>query len=148
MAYNSLSALKTLCEHSGWTISNLQANKLLYLAHMFHMEETPDSDPLVRETFQAWDYGPVLPSVYHSAKVFGDSPIRNIYKNRVGIPENTLAYRLLSDAANFNQDVSPGQLVAITHWKNGAWAKNYIAGARGRNISNEDIIEEINARAA
>jgi len=146
--YNSLSALKTLCNHSNWTISNLQANKLLYIAHMLHIAKSPNNEPLVQEAFEAWDYGPVLPSVYHSAKAFGDKPIRNIYQNQITVVPNTLAYELLKEAAEFNVGKPASKLVAITHWEGGAWAKNYIAGARGQLISNADILEEVKARAA
>lgn len=146
--YSSLAALKTLCDYSGWTISNLQANKLLYIAHMLHIAQSPANKPLLLETFEAWDYGPVLPSVYHSAKAFGDKPIRNIYQNQSMVVPATLANKLLKEAAEFNVGKPASKLVAITHWEGGAWAKNYIAGARGQLISNADILEEVKARAA
>ena len=148
MAYNSLSALKTLCEHSGWTISNLRANKLLYIAHMLHLANSKGNKPLLNEAFEAWDYGPVLPSVYHSAKAFGDKPIRNIYKSKIGISAGSLADKLLKETAEFNVGKKPAKLVAITHWSNGAWAKNYVAGVRGRLITDADILKEIKDRAA
>ena len=37
--------------------------------------------------------------------------------------------------------MAPSRLVTITHNKDGAWAKNYVAGARVR-IPEDDIIEE------
>lgn len=148
MPYNSLSALKTLCDASGWTTSNLSANKLLYLANMFHMSEDPNNRPLVDESFEAWDYGPVLPSVYHSAKVFGNKPIRNIYRSKPFVPQDTLARNLLQQAADFGKNKTPSQLVAITHWNQGAWAQHYSPGARGISIPNESILQEAAARTS
>ena len=147
MPYKSLSALKTLCEASDWSISNLAANKLLYLANMFHLSESPESEPLVTESFEAWDYGPVLPSVYHSAKVFGNKPIRNIYRGRQMVPDDTLAADLLRQAAEFGRKKTPSQLVAITHWPDGAWARHYVPGARGITIPTLSIAEEAAKRA-
>lgn len=146
MPYNSLSALRTLCKASDWTISNLQAQKLLYIAHMIHLSEG-SSGGLVNESFQAWDYGPVLPSVYHSAKAFGDKPIKDIYMSHPLIPAATRAQEILQEAAKFNAGKRPAQLVAITHWDKGAWAKHYVPGARQQIIPNEDIIEEARERA-
>ena len=40
----------------------------------------------------------------------------------------------------------PGELVNITHWRNGAWAKNYVAGKKGTKIPDSDIRDEYTAR--
>lgn len=42
--------------------------------------------------------------------------------------------------------LSASKLIAITHWKSGAWAKNYISGAFGVVIPEKDIIEEFECR--
>lgn len=47
--------------------------KLVYLAHCWHLKFT--NDPLIDEQVQAWKYGPVIPSLYHSLKKWGDRPI-------------------------------------------------------------------------
>ena len=143
--HDSLSALRTMCEFSGWKLSNLKANKLLYIAQMVHMSKN-HGRPLVSEQFEAWDLGPVLPSVYHSAKIFGKKNIRDIYHNKRPIEEVGIS-DILKDAAAFGLKKKASTLVAITHWEHGAWAKNYVAGAKGQLISNDDIIEEIETRA-
>lgn len=41
---------------------------------------------------------------------------------------------------------SASKLIAITHWEEGAWARNYIPGSRGIVIPQEDIIAEYEKR--
>jgi uncharacterized phage-associated protein len=51
MAVSVASAAKRLCEKTGWTLSNLELQKILYIAHMFHLGET--GQPLVPGHFEA-----------------------------------------------------------------------------------------------
>lgn len=144
MAISAISAAKYLCEKSGWTLSNLSLQKMLYLAHMVHIGR--HQKPLIHETFEAWDYGPVLPSVYHRAKVFGNAPVRNVFHGAADVigPEEQ---ETLNEAVQAMKDRSASDLVAITHWENGAWARHY-SGAPHEAIPNADIAEEYRARVS
>ena len=139
MAVSALSAGKRLGERSGWTLSNLAMQKLLYIAHMFHLGKY-DAKPLVSGQFEAWDYGPVHPALYHAVKQFGADPVQNIFHSVPPIGEGTETSLL--DAAVDQLSDSTSRLVAIAHWKNGAWAKNYIPGKKGVPIPDEDIRQE------
>mgnify|MGYP006283548483 CR=1 FL=1 len=88
MTVSVLSAAKRLAARSGWTLSNLELQKILYLAHMVHLGRT-DGAPLVHGLFEAWDYGPVHPDLYHRVKIFGSSPVKNIpgFNFEVQLPE-------------------------------------------------------------
>lgn len=143
MAVPALAAAKRICEQSGWSLSNLELQKILYVAHMFHLGRHAES--LVSGHFEAWDYGPVHPTVYHKAKIFGSSPVENIFhsvRDSMGDEEA----KTLDEATDALSDHRPGRLVAITHWEKGAWARNYSPGNRGHVISNEDILEEYRER--
>lgn len=143
MTVSVFAAAKRLGEKSGWSLSNLEMQKLLYLAHMFHLGH--HEEPLVSGLFEAWDYGPVHPSLYHRAKVFGSSPVENVFHSAPDLDDGTEA-ELLDDAVEQLSHNRPGRLVAITHWDQGAWAKNYVPGERGIVIPNEDILEEYKER--
>ena len=56
MAISVLEAAKHIGARSHWSLSNLKMQKLLYIAHMFHLGIY--NKPLVCEFFEAWDYGP------------------------------------------------------------------------------------------
>lgn len=144
MAIPALQAARTACELSDWSLSNLELNKILYMAHMVYMG-THDGEPLVDENFQAWDYGPVLPSVYHKAKTFGGDAVKNVFHAYKPLSEGE-EYDILKQAVDSLSKVSSGRLVAITHWKNGAWYKNYEKGAQNVSIDNADIMKEFEAR--
>ena len=111
---------------------------------MFYMGEH-GGKPLLRQEFQAWDYGPVLPSVYHHLKVFGDDPIGNVFHRVPDVDDPEVVAHLRSAAEELGE-MRPGDLVAITHWEKGAWARHYEPGERGIIIPNEDILDEYRAR--
>ncbi|MEH0195195.1 type II toxin-antitoxin system antitoxin SocA domain-containing protein [Caulobacter sp. CCNWLY153] len=138
------SAARRLCERSGWTLTNLELQKMLYLAQMQFLGQT--NERLIDDTFEAWDYGPVSPSIYHRVKPFGSGAIKDVFHGARPIDAGDIA-NYLDGAYDALSRYSAGALVAITHWDKGAWAKNYIPGARGIPIPDEDIIAEYRARA-
>jgi uncharacterized phage-associated protein len=144
MAMTPIAALKRLCELKQWGLTNLEAQKLLYFAHMISLGQSNGKRPLVSENFQAWDYGPVLPRAYHYAKMFGDKPIKPfLFKNTPTVKdyddifEETL--KLFGNLPSF-------KLVAESHWEDGAWAEYYSPGAKGIEIPNGAILEEYRER--
>lgn len=57
-------------------IDPLKIQKLVYYASGYYLAAT--GVPLIDEAFEAWDKGPVVPSLYHEFKQFGYSPIRTL----------------------------------------------------------------------
>jgi uncharacterized phage-associated protein len=51
----------------------MKLQKLVYFAHGWWLALT--GEPLVDEPIEAWNYGPVIPSVYHQFKHFGSENI-------------------------------------------------------------------------
>lgn len=136
-------ASKTICELSGWRISNLPLQKILYLAHMYHLGEY--GKPLIDGHFEAWDLGPVEPSLYHKVKAYGDRSIVDIFPCG-SLEKSSKKYKTIFEVYAQLKDAPPGQLVAITHWDQGAWASCYKPGIRGILIPNEDILNEYKKR--
>lgn len=144
MAILAESAAKALCEMRGWSVSNLELQKILYIAHMVYLGQ--QHAPLIHEQFEAWDYGPVIPDLYHRAKSFGSGPVRNVFHWVPDVPIVGPEYAALREASEATKGLSPGQLVAITHWDKGAWADYYRPGARGVKIPNARIEKEYEDR--
>lgn len=145
MAISTPTAAKAVCEMRGWSVSNLALQKILYVAHMVHLGRT--QKPLLPEIFEAWDYGPVIPSLYHQVKMFGAGPVQDVFYGARELPEGEEKANLI-EVVNFLAPMSPGQLVKMTHWDDGAWAKFYKPGVRGLAIPNEAIFDEFRARQA
>lgn len=144
MAISGVAALRRLCELRHWSLSNLEANKLLYFAHMIALGKSDGTRPLVSERFQAWDWGPVLPSAYHHAKMFGDKAIKPFAFTRVAsvTSYDDVFNETLAEMGN----LSSFKLVAESHWDEGAWSEYYSPGARGVDIPDAAILEEYRKR--
>jgi uncharacterized phage-associated protein len=141
MPVQIFSAAKELGRLTDWRLSNLEMNKVLYLAQMLRLGQTEGRDSLVSNVFEAWDYGPVSPRLYHKAKVFGSKPVGNVFHQYADMDDGD-ELNALKEAIEATKGRSPSDLVAITHWQEGAWYQNYEPGKRGVIIPNEDIYDE------
>lgn len=54
-------------------ISQMKLHKLLYFAQGWHLAVR--EGPLFKEPIEAWQYGPVVPSIWYEFKDFGSRPI-------------------------------------------------------------------------
>lgn len=61
----------------GDLLTNLKIQKLLYYAQAWHLANF--GKPLFDDSIEAWDLGPVVPSVYNKLKKFKSAPV--IYKS-------------------------------------------------------------------
>jgi len=62
-----------LAKAKGDTVSPMKLQKLVYYACGWYMGYT--GQPLINEAIEAWQYGPVIPSLYREFKQFGSGPI-------------------------------------------------------------------------
>jgi uncharacterized phage-associated protein len=139
------SVAKYICQCAGWRKSNLELQKLMYLAQMFHMGRN-DGERLFDGDFEVWDYGPVEPDLYHRAKVFGADPVQDIFHNALTFNEKDPRRRVMDDVCAKFAKYNAGDLVEITHWDEGAWARNYVPSRRHIAIPDDQIWEEYNTR--
>ncbi len=61
-------------EDEGIDITQLKLIKLVYLAHGWSLWGL-DEPLFPKNSFEAWQHGPVFPSLYHEFKHYGNSPI-------------------------------------------------------------------------
>jgi uncharacterized phage-associated protein len=76
MAYDSITVANTLLQLAARRvepIDPMKLQKLVYFAHGWHL--AIKGSPLISEAIQAWDFGPVIPSIYHAFKHYGPNPI-------------------------------------------------------------------------
>jgi len=132
-------AANTICELKNWQVSNLPLQKLLYLSHLIHLGT--QGVPLASNQFEAWDLGPVEPQLYRKLKAYGSRNVPDIFGVDAypdGSPERQSIEMVLNDVGN----ATPGKLVAITHWPQGAWALHYRPNTMGIKIPDADIAAE------
>lgn len=144
MSISVLAAAKYIGGLSDWSKSNLELQKIIYIAHMLHLGIC--KEPLVQDNFQAWDLGPVHPVLYHKAKIFGADAVKNIFNSVKDLDETRSETKRLNLTFDIVSAYSGSRLIAITHCEYGAWRKNYRPGTFGVVIPNEDIIDEYEER--
>ena len=146
MAIDVRQAAKHLCKESSWSLTNLQVQKILYICHVVYYGQ--NKKLLIRGEFQAWDYGPVHPDLYHFLKKYGADPIPEHAFNKIEdlkYSKHEKELKLISDGSETFGAESGPKLVAMTHWDKGAWADKYRRGIRYIPILEEDILKEYKA---
>lgn len=58
-------------------ITAMQVLKLVYIAHGYYLAMTK-GQPLIEDDVEAWQYGPVIPVLYHEIKVFKGKPLDSL----------------------------------------------------------------------
>lgn len=139
MSIDIITAAYYLCDKSGWTLSNLKLQKLLYFAQMMALGESKDE--IVSDDFQAWALGPVNADLYHEAKIYGSAPVGFLPGGNTPEPSGFRRY-ILDQTLRSMGSMSAGTLIRISHWPKGAWAKHYVRGKKHRVIPKTDIAAE------
>src|ERR1039458_620886 len=133
-------------------IDPMKLQKLIYFAHGYYLALTQkrlaQATPLVDEFFEAWRFGPVLPSLDHRFKEFGADPITSLameFHNEFGtfvvaLPPS--GDERLDRVGSFVWDHYAKKhsmaLSDMTHKADGAWdnARKIARGLKGKDIPN------------
>lgn len=126
----------------GEDLTMMQLIKLTYIAHGWSLALL--NAPLIRDKVQAWQHGPVIPSVYHALKKYGSNPISDFIRD----PETGAAIR--DDVSEQQEAVIDAvysaygklhafQLSDLTHKKGSPWAEKYDPDERFTEIPNPVI---------
>lgn len=102
-------------------LTQLQILKLVYFAHgrtLVLLER-----PLIQEHFEAWPYGPVVPSLYNGLKWHGRDPIRTPLRT-FRLPsfsdrELDIIHNTYTDYAHLSGE----ELMRLTHQRGTPWHK-------------------------
>lgn len=109
-------------------VTNLALQKLLYFAHGLFLIN--HKRPLVSGYFEAWEHGPVHPTVYQAFKEAGGRPItfratsQNIltgHSHTIPLPVEIPVRLLIQHILGSFGRLSPGRLVDISHAKAAPW---------------------------
>lgn len=129
----------SFAQYTGDVITNLKLQKLLYYAQAWFLVNN-EGRRLFPEEIEAWQYGPVIPSIYQKYKDFGRTPIEVDYdyeKDFGYLPENVRQY--LSEFCEKFFSLSAAELVGMTHQER-PWREAMAAGA-GTPISTDVMFE-------
>jgi putative zinc finger/helix-turn-helix YgiT family protein len=133
-------------QDSGDFISNMKVQKLLYYVQGWHLAFY--DRPLFKENFEAWVFGPVIPSIYGRFKKYGSGHL-NEEISEVNLPED-VENHVFSVLAVYGKETA-GRLVKKSHEED-PWQKarnGCPEGAPCENIiSKEDIKDYFKKRLA
>jgi uncharacterized phage-associated protein len=125
-------------------LTPMQVLKLVYIAHGWNLGI--NGRPLVNESVEAWQYGPVIPSIYHRYKRYGGNFIDECpteEPNCFDEPEKDVM-RQVWDGYGKRSGIS---LSSSTHEPGTPWYITIHQSGRGSVISN-DLIEDYYRRLA
>lgn len=128
MTYNAVDIGRTTVQLSLdnkiW-LTNLKLQKLLYFAWIKYFEKTGKT--LFDDEFEAWKYGPVVPSVYYDFWQYAGSTIV-FAKTPSSIVDSETKEFLLSMLREY-KDCDAYELITASH-ETRAWKNNYIPGLK------------------
>lgn len=125
------------------SITPMKLQKLVYMAHGWFL--AIHDEPLIKEPFEAWPYGPVEDTLYHVFKQYRNSPITKYAKTWVGDKEvaqivNTEKFNEVFQAVVGKYgSFSALKLSALTHMAGTPWS---ITRARGASEIPNDLVKE------
>ncbi len=116
-------------EEQNISITNLSLQKLLYFVHGWFCSIY--NEPLIKNKFEAWQYGPVQRVIYDQFKVVKDQPIRGIRATFINPLNGNDEYRepnvepdhrsMISAILEKYGRYSAGELVEESHAEDGPW---------------------------
>ncbi|WP_394154427.1 Panacea domain-containing protein [Loktanella salsilacus] len=136
---------------NGEKISPLKLQKLLYYVCGYYVASS--GKPLIDHTFEAWDYGPVVPMLYREFRHYGNGPITGLAcdpdwdsgaKIPVAPPDGDKRFdKVLDFVWGSYGKFSAVQLSRMTHAANSPWAKTREEnpGIRDADIDRDKLIE-------
>jgi uncharacterized phage-associated protein len=126
-----------LARRSGKTLSNLQLQKLVYIAYGFHLAGL--GKRLFYDEIEAWPLGPVIPNLYHELKRYGWGDVTQPIENAGEIPESDPARVIVESVWDSYREFSPEELSGLTHQDGTPWAAAWKEGERHVRISDDAI---------
>jgi uncharacterized phage-associated protein len=133
------------------SVTPMKLQKLVFFTHADFLVR--NCRPLIKQEFEAWDYGPVIPSLYSEFKRFRDRPItgRAIAFDPVqaiSVPARCSLHPddldLIQDMFGYYSRLSAVHLSELSHEFEGAWRQARSLFSNGlnmdRRITNEMIV--------
>lgn len=147
-----------LAERDGKTLDPMKIQKLVYLAHGWHLAIA--GKPLVTERIEAWPYGPVVRSLYSAFQDAGSGPITTpareaqfangqvvlIVAPRIGDaqdPANEQTLKILDEVWRTYGGFTAVQLSNLTHQTGSPWDTVWNGGSDKSGLVIDDkLIQE------
>lgn len=121
-------------------ITPMKLQKLVYYCHAEFLVTSGHS--LVAQEFEAWEYGPVIPGLFHEFKIFGSEAITSraqrfnpiTTERTIAPPPNLGSFEaFVRDAFECYAKYTASALSRMSHVSDGPWSEALDQFNRGRN---------------
>lgn len=126
----------TYCSQRDNPISNLHLQKTLYYVQKYFLMQGKIA---FEDDFEAWQFGPVIPSVYYYFCGYGGMEIDQEFDVQLDKSTNL---RSIDSIVYAKMTLNPWELVADTHKKGSAWDEIYNNGHGFQLIIPQDLIRK------
>ena len=139
--------LLELAVAGGRSLTNMQLQKLVYIAHGWTLALTEES--LTTDEPEAWDYGPVYKDLYRSLRQYGSGQVERkikyddyMYFHDHGSQDVTATFssdeeQIISAVWNTYGHFPAFQLSALTHQEGTPWSRTYKPGSSAEIPAND-----------
>jgi uncharacterized phage-associated protein len=115
-------AFLALARGNGRSLTNMQLQKLVYIAHGYHLAIF--NDALINERPRAWQFGPVFPKLYKKLSRYGPGFVTADVEAPDKVCETTMS-ALISKVWGAYGDMTGGRLSAMTHREGSPWSQTW-----------------------
>ena len=159
MAFSAQAVANEFIDIAGkGNLDPMKLQKLVYYAHGWHL--AIENAPLIQQSFEAWQFGPVIPDLYQEFKVYGAGKVTDYAtklihatNKRVAprIPDDDTSRRseaarcLIGDVWSVYGEYSAIKLSNATHKKGTPWANWYDPYKHHVVIPNDEIKRYFNS---
>jgi len=158
MAFLATAVANEFLKHakdSGEPLTPMHVQKLIFFAYGWYIAFK--DEPLIGERVEAWEYGPLVPTLYHEFKRYGSGPITDFAKepnwekldftsyipwiDEASCPEDQKAYAkaLIARIWQVYGSFTALQLSRMTHEPGTPWSQ---AKEQGKRTIPDDLIRE------
>lgn len=110
----------------GHPVSNLQLQKILYYIQVHFLKKK--GIPFFKDEIEAWQFGPVIPTVYYQYTAFGPAPITMFKTQKIDLEQEEK--KDLEQIVKEKAILSILEIVADTNKKGKAWDLYYKVNER------------------
>lgn len=120
------------------TLTPMELLKLVYIAHGWQLGLT--GQPLIKDTVEAWQYGPVIPRLYEYVRHYRGKPVDQTLPTPIANdPLTPDEDALIADVYRRYARKGGLTLSKLTHASGTPWSQVYEDGTFGRAIPNAMI---------
>lgn len=114
-----------IARRNGRNLSNMQLQKLVYIAHGYTLAIDGVDNPLIYNDVRAWQYGPVFPKLYKKLRKYGSGNVTDLLPSDENESLNSNTEEIVSAVWEAYGSKTGGMLSTLTHKEGTPWSLTY-----------------------